>query len=113
MPRISERARFLESIEDAIETAICSDLLASKDEENEIEKEEDEEDVEDLLELYEMVSSHRYLSRDTSASRHDIDILEAYIYQYPETAFLALFRMHRASFWQLVEVLTKAGGENY
>ena len=43
-------------------------LLASKDEENEIEKEEGEED--------------------------------AYIYQYRETAFLALFRMHRASFWR-------------
>ena len=58
MPRISERARFLESIEDAIETAICSDLLASKDEENEIEKEEDKEDVEDLLELYDPIDTY-------------------------------------------------------
>lgn len=29
---------------------------------------------------------------------------------YPETAFLALFRMHGASFWQLVKMLTEAGG---
>ena len=111
MPRTSERACVLESIEDAIVTEVCSYLLASGDEE---EEEEDIEDIEDLLELHEIVASHRYLSHDTSASRHhDSDILEAYIREYPEAAFLALFRMYRASFWQLVEVLTKAGGETY
>jgi len=35
------------------------------------------------------------------------------IYQYPETAFLALFRMHRASFWQLVKISTQAGRRGY
>ena len=111
MPRIFERAHVLESIQDTIETSVCSYLLASESEEEEAE--EQEEDIEDLLEGHEIVTSHRYLTRDTSAGRLDIDILEACIREYPETAFLALFRMHRESFWQLVEVLTKAGGEKY
>ena len=101
----------LESIEDAIETAVCSYLLVSEGEEEA--EEQNREDIEDLLQVHEIVASHRYLSHDTSAGRQDIDILEAYIREYPETAFLALFRMHRASFWQLVEVLTKASGEKY
>ena len=60
------------------------------------------------------IASHRYLSlRDISAGRLDSDVLEAYIYEYPGTTFLVLFRMHRASFWQLVTILSDAGGQDY
>ena len=60
-----------------------------------------------------MIVFHRYLSHNTSAGRISFDILEAYIHEYSESAFLALFHMHKASFWQLIEVLTEAGGEAY
>jgi len=55
----------------------------------------EEEHIQDLLAVRDIIATHRYLSHDVGAHRHEIDILEAYIYQYPETAFLALFRMHR------------------
>ena len=111
MPRISERARALENIEDAIKSAVCTYLLVSDEEE---EEEKKEEDIKDLFDAHDMIISHRYLSHDMSAGRHaNIDILESYIHEYPETVFLALFCMHRASFWQLVELLTEAGGEKY
>lgn len=54
------------------------------------------------------ISSQCYLSRGPhgSADRHGDNPLNTYIYEYPESAFLTLFRMHCASFWQLVELLT-------
>ena len=57
------------------------------------------EDFEDLFDMRDYIASHRYLSRDASASRHDSDVLEVYIHDYPDNAFLqiqflALFRMH-------------------
>ena len=42
-----------------------------------------------LCAVQEVIAAHQYLSRDTSAGRHDIDILEAYIHGYPGDAFLA------------------------
>ncbi|RPB29807.1 hypothetical protein L211DRAFT_832507 [Terfezia boudieri ATCC MYA-4762] len=61
---------------------------------------------EDFLIMREVIAFVRYLlSRNTIAGRHDIDLLEAYIHDYPNTAFLSLFRMHRAFFWQIVEIL--------
>ena len=45
-----------------------------------------------------LLSDQYLLSRNTGAGRHDIDILEAGIQDYPNIAFLSLFRMHRASF---------------
>jgi len=47
--------------------------------------------IQDLIAVQEVIVAHRSLPRDTSAGRHDIDVLEAYIHEYPETAFLALF----------------------
>ena len=59
-----------------------------------------EDDLKDLAIIYDVITSKRYLaSRDSTAGRHADDSLEAYIRQYPVTAFLALFRMHRSSFW--------------
>ena len=115
MPRISKRAQVLQSFEDAILYASCAYLLAS--------------DTRRTRRMRKMrcilrnslkcMKSHRYLSREATAgkvndiNRVNIDILEVYIRGYPEAAFLALFRMHKASFWQLVEVLTQAVGEKY
>ena len=62
-------------------------------EEEEIEKLEEieEEHIQDLLAVRDIIATHRYLSHDVvGAGMHEIDILEAYIYQYPETAFLAV-----------------------
>ena len=62
--------------------------------------------LQDLWNHYEWTSRHRYfVTRTISAGRHDIPILEGLINDYPENAFLALFRMHRASFWLLVELV--------
>jgi len=116
MPRTSERAQALEDFDAAIEVAAYAYLLGSDEvEEEEVEELEEieAEHIQDLLAVRDIIATHRYLSRDVGAGRHEIDILEAYIYQYPETAFLALFRMHRASFWQLVEILTQAGRRGY
>ena len=117
MPRISERAKVLESVEDAAVFASCVYLLASDEEEEEEEDEEaedeEEEDIRELLEIHEMITSCRYLSRKASAGRVNIDILDTYIHEYPKTAFLALFRMHKESFWKLVEILTLVGGDKY
>lgn len=42
--------------------------------------------------MEEVVDSHWYLSRGESARRHGA---RGYIHDYPDTAFLALFRMRR------------------
>ncbi|KAF8425244.1 hypothetical protein EV426DRAFT_708869 [Tirmania nivea] len=88
MPRTSENAQILEDIDAAIEMTACFYLLASDEEEEEIA----EDHIQDLLAIREIIAAHRYLSHDTSTSRYDIDILDAYIYEYPETAFLGLFQ---------------------
>ena len=106
MPRTSERAQALEDIDAAIEHAVYAYALASSSDE----EDDSMEDLEYLPVVQEVIASNRYLSRNTSASRHESDVLEDYIRNHPENAFLALFRMHRASFWHLVEILTHAGG---
>jgi len=81
MPRTSERAHVLEDIDAVIEIAACSHLLVS-DEGGGIDVEEEgEEHTQDLLEVQEVIVAHRYLSRDTSAGRHEIDVLEPYIHE--------------------------------
>jgi len=102
MPRRSERAQVLKDIDAAIEIAACSYLFDDVEE-----KEEEKEHIQSLCAVQEVIAAHGYLSRDTNAGRHEIDTLEAYIREYPESAFLALFSMHRTSFWHLVEVLLR------
>ena len=63
---------------------------------------------EQYLAIREVIISQQYLHRGDSAGRHARSS-EEYIQHYPESAFLALFRMHRTSFWQLVNLLTQAG----
>ena len=57
-----------------------------------------------------MVSAQCYIAaRGISAGRHHhgggIPILENLIRNYPESAFLNLFRMHRSSFWVVIDVV--------
>ena len=91
MPRVSERSH----IEAANEvTAWVYALASSSKEEDEL-----EEDLEDLLTTNGVIASTHYLSRGESASRHGNNAtLEGYIHEYPDDAFLGLFRMHRQSF---------------
>ena len=42
-----------------------------------------------------------------------MDTLEDYIWEFPEYRFLAFFHMYRASFWQLVDLLTKVVEDGY
>ena len=51
-------------------------------EEEEVEELEDieAEHIQDLLAVRDIIATHRCLSRDVSAGRHEIDILEAYMY---------------------------------
>jgi len=118
MPRKSQRASALQDIGTAIECLIYADILAvSSSEDKEDEDVEDIEsfgDIESLLAVRASIARQcYYLPQHTSAGRHNVDILEAYIQQYPETAFFALFRMHRNSFWHIVQLLTEAGGEGF
>ena len=106
MPRVSERRQALQAIETALELTAWVCALASSSE---------EDDLEDLLTASEVIQSTRYLSlsRGESAGRHgDHASLDGYIYKYPDDAFHRLF-INRASFWQLVQRLTNAGGADY
>ncbi|KAF8415423.1 hypothetical protein EV426DRAFT_579075 [Tirmania nivea] len=115
MPRTLERAQVLHDIDAVLVAAASSYLLASDEVEDQMEgdKMEEESDVEDILEVQDIIAAYRYISRDASTRRYEINVLDAYIHEYPETAFLALFRIHRTSFWQLVAILTQAGTAGY
>jgi len=93
MPRTSQRARALQDIGIAIECLICADVLAvlSSDDED-VEDIERFGDIESLLVVRASIARQRYyIPQNTSAGRHNVDVLEAYIQQYPETAFLDYF----------------------
>ena len=62
---------------------------------------------------YNRLISNRYLLPRSSVEKHDINILEIYIQKYSDTTFLNLFRMHRASFWQVVEILASVSRKDY
>ena len=66
-----------------------------------------------VINVYNMIEGHRYLSRGDCSGRHDCNILDNIIYQFSEERFIAMFGMHRASFWQLVNVLKNAGEVGY
>ena len=115
MPRTTERGQALQAIESALESTVLVYLMESSCEEDDFPVHEFEENIGDHLAIQEAIASSRYLYRGDSAGRHasHSDSLEEYIQHYPEAAFLALFRMHRTSFWQLVDLLTRASGPDY
>jgi len=49
--------------------------------------------IKDLVDIYEFLLSLGMISRCESARRHEDDVLGNVIYRFPESAFLALFRM--------------------
>ena len=104
MLRTSERALVLQEIDTAIECMIYTYLLTDK---------EDDalENIEDLGVMQVVIASNRYLYRRNQNRLPEV--LKSYILDYSDTTFLALFRMHRESFWKLVEILIQAGGSNY
>lgn len=107
MPRLAERHQALQALDHAIESGIFVYLIES------LSSKGDLEDIEELLIIQESIASLWSLSRAESAGRYDGDSLEAYIDTYNESAFRSMFRMHRASFWQLVELLTNPSGAQY
>ena len=108
MPRTSERTEILEGLETVIESLAWAYVLSPLTEEDDVL----EEYLDDLLTVHDVVV-HHYPSRGGSTGHHGDDSLDACIHESPDTTFLTSFRMHRASFWQLVELLTNAGGEGY
>jgi len=68
-----------------------------------------------LVHGHDVIKGHRYLSRSdgAGAGRHDSNILDNIIYKFSEDRSLAMFRMHRPSFWQLGNILKDAGGRGY
>jgi len=83
------------NIEDILELAIlegCRDSLPWRT-------------AKDLLEVHEILSIPRYISPRKLGQRHEDGMLDRLIYEYPDTAFLALFRVQRQAFWKLVERL--------
>jgi len=83
MPRMSGRAQVLQDTDPEVEVeaiAYAYALASSSEEE-----EEYEEDLEDLLNVWEAIISNRYLLPCSSAGKHDTNILEIYIQNYPDT----------------------------
>ena len=110
MPRISEKRQLENEIASTIEVVTLAMLLDSDSESEEV-----EEDYDDLLSTlglaYHAISDSRYLNRGTrgSAGRLPIEEAIAEYLNYPDRSFLVNFRMHRESFWALVDLLHERG----
>ena len=109
MPRTSEKRQLENEIASTIEVVTLAMLLESDSESEEV-----EEDYDDLLSTlalaYHEISDSRYLNRGSrgSAGRLPIEAIAEYL-SYPDRSFLANFRMHRESFWALVDLLHDRG----
>jgi len=84
MPRTSQRARALQDIDTAIECLICTDVLAASSSKDDVD--EDGKDIESFGDIESLLVArasiarqHYYLPQNTSAGRHNVDVLEAYI----------------------------------
>ena len=110
MPRISEKRQLENEIASTIEVVALAMLLDSDSESEEVE--EDYDDLISTLALaYHAISDSRYLHRGSrgSAGRLPIEEAIAEYLSYPDRSFLANFRMHRESFWALVDLLHERG----
>lgn len=124
MPRSSAkalfRADFIDLVEDAC-TVLAVESLDIEDSDDSIrdavtDSDTDTEDLkdnkvdwtllEDLVDIYDFVFGPRYmLSRQISAGRHSDNILDNLLDSFSETHFRAFFRMTKASFGALVNLL--------
>jgi hypothetical protein len=106
---MSEKAKIEVDITITIESIVVAMLLDS-----DAENEEDEDDYLDQIETlgasYDIISSARYLQRGKigSAGKLGVEAIDR-LTEMPERAFLALFRMHRQTFWDLCELLEDKG----
>ena len=67
-----------------------------------------------LINIHIIISDYRYFAaRGESAGRHNDDILDNIIYDFSKERFLAMFPMHRSSFWLISNILEEAGGAGY
>ncbi|KAF8453218.1 hypothetical protein BGX38DRAFT_1329207 [Terfezia claveryi] len=107
MPRSSNksmiRAEFEEVIEDVCTIVALETQNRGDSDEEDLEDSEDSESedrrsdwrvIKDLVDIYDIFFEPRYMDlRGVSAGRHGGDVLGNLIYKFPETAFLALFRI--------------------
>ena len=110
MPRTSEKRRLENELASTMEGATLAVLLDSDSESEEVE--EDYYDLFSTLALaHGAISDLRYLNRGTrgSAGRLPIEEAIAEYLKYPDRSFVVDFRMHRESFWVLVDLLHERG----
>jgi len=105
MPHISKKSAVSRDLEDAVQVYAGCIALSKFNKKKALWKK-----LKILVEVHGIIEFDWYLSRDSSAGRHDDDILDNIIYEFSDNRFLAMFQMHRPSFWHLVDVLHEAGG---
>jgi len=112
MPRCTEKARVQHHL-DNLESAVIEEIL-----EDELSSDLSADYYQDLLEDISTASERMKIkqyprdgSKGTAGRRRSDDILEDIIKCSPEDAFLVYFRMHRGSFWLLIEKLRDAAEE--
>ena len=119
----ASRAQALACIDDAIESAVIIDLLASDDE-----NEDENKDKDDVMCMMRMIFKN-LCKFEKSLPPTDmyplvmpvlavlagtpLILLRSIFMNSLIQHFLHFCRMHRGTFWQLVEVLTQAGGDGY
>ena len=104
MPRITNKSRVLKEIDDGAQAmAVYIALSKSKPWKN----------IKILLNIHTIIESQRYFSRGSAGRHEGLDIINNIIYEFSDDKFLAMVRMSRSSFWQLVNILEDAGGEGY
>ena len=110
MPRYDTEKAQLQQQLNNIESAAITEIL-----EDEPSSDSSADYYYDLLEYIsralESINTTRYLidrGKGTAECHQRDDILEDIIEGYSEDAFIAYFRMHRASFWLLIQKLHEA-----
>ena len=104
MPRITKKSRALKDIDDCAQAiAVYIALSKSKTWKN----------IKTLLNIHTVIETNRYFSRSGAGRHEGLDIIDNIIYEFSNDRFLAMFRMSRSSFWQLVHILEDAGGAGY
>jgi len=112
MPHYMKKAQLQQQLDD-IESAAIAEILEDEPS-SDSSADYDYNLLENISRASESINTTRYLidrGKGTAGRHQRDDILEDIIERYPEDAFLAYFRMHRASFWLLIEKLREAAEE--
>ena len=87
MPRISNKRRALQDIDDTAEVIAGCIILSKSNDKKYLWR-----NLETLVKMHSMIESHRYFSRGTnSAGRHDTDIIDNIIYEFSEDRLSIFF----------------------